>query len=127
MGSTSDQPDPTAPALGSMGTLRRFLPYLWPEGEWGLRARVVLAIACLIAAKVAIVFVPIFYRDAIDALDISTGSAVLTLPVGVILAYGGARVLSLAFGELRDALFAMVGQWAMRTIALWTGCVTSRP
>ncbi|MDX1514683.1 MAG: ABC transporter ATP-binding protein/permease, partial [Gammaproteobacteria bacterium] len=33
-------------------------------------------------------------------------------------AYGGARVLSLAFGELRDALFAKVGQRAIRTIAL---------
>jgi ATP-binding cassette subfamily B protein len=101
-----------------MGTLRRFLPYLWPEGEWGLRARVVLAIACLVAAKVAIVYVPIFYRDAIDALDMQPGSAALTLPVGIILAYGAARVLSLAFGQLRDALFARVGQRAIRTIAL---------
>jgi len=57
-------------------------------------------------------------RDAIDALDIGTGSAALTLPVGVILAYGAARFLSLAFGELRDALFAKVGQRAIRTIAL---------
>jgi len=118
MGSTRDTSDPTAPALGSMGTLRRFLPYLWPEGEWGLRVRVLLALACLVAAKVAIVYVPIFYRDAIDALDVGDRSAVLTLPIGVILAYGGARVLSLAFGELRDALFARVGQRAIRTIAL---------
>jgi ATP-binding cassette subfamily B protein len=101
-----------------MGTLRRFLPYLWPEGEWGLRVRVVLAMASLVAAKVALMFVPIFYRDAIDALDINQGSAILVVPVGIILAYGGARVLSLAFGELRDALFARVGQRAIRTIAL---------
>jgi ATP-binding cassette subfamily B protein len=79
---------------------------------------VILALASLTAAKVAVVFVPIFYRDAIDALDIGTGSAALTLPVGVILAYGAARFLSLAFGELRDALFAKVGQRAIRTIAL---------
>jgi ATP-binding cassette subfamily B protein len=118
MASKPQQRDGTQPPLGSMGTLRRFLPYLWPEGEWGLRVRVVLAMASLVAAKVALMFVPIFYRDAIDALDINQGSAILVVPVGIILAYGGARVLSLAFGELRDALFARVGQRAIRTIAL---------
>ncbi|MDX1514346.1 MAG: ABC transporter transmembrane domain-containing protein, partial [Gammaproteobacteria bacterium] len=109
---------PSPRPLGSFGTLRRFLPYLWPENEWGLRSRVVLALGCLALAKVALVFVPIFYRDAVDALDADSASAALAIPVGVILAYGGARVLSLAFGELRDALFAKVGQRAIRTIAL---------
>jgi ABC-type transport system involved in Fe-S cluster assembly fused permease/ATPase subunit len=118
MASTSDHPVPSKPTLGSFGTLRRFLPYLWPANEWGLRARVILALASLVAAKVAVVFVPIFYRDAIDALDMGQGSTALILPVGVILAYGAARFLSLAFGELRDALFAKVGQRAIRTIAL---------
>ena len=118
MASTSDHHVPSKPTLGSFGTLRRFLPYLWPANEWGLRARVVLAVASLVAAKVAVVFVPIFYRDAIDALDMGQGSTALILPVGVILAYGAARFLSLAFGELRDALFAKVGQRAIRTIAL---------
>jgi ATP-binding cassette subfamily B protein len=101
-----------------LGTLRRFLPYLWPANELALRIRVMLALACLVAAKVAVVFVPIFYRDAIDALDMNQASAALAIPVGVILAYGAARLLSLAFGELRDALFARVGQRAIRTIAL---------
>ncbi len=118
MASTSDHPSTPKPTPGSFGTLRRFLPYLWPVNEWGLRARVVLAVASLVAAKVAVVFVPLFYRDAIDALDMGQGSTALILPVGVILAYGASRFLSLAFGELRDALFAKVGQRAIRTIAL---------
>jgi ATP-binding cassette subfamily B protein len=118
MASKPDHHASSRPTLGSFGTLRRFLPYLWPENEWGLRARVVLALVCLAMAKVAVVFVPIFYRDAVDALDLDQSSAALALPVGLILAYGGARVLSLAFGELRDALFAKVGQRAIRTIAL---------
>ncbi len=118
MAPQSDQTTSTRPALGSVGTLRRFLPYLWPENEWGLRARVVLALTSLVAAKVALVYLPLFYRDAIDALDIGQRSVALVLPVGLILAYGAARVLSLAFGELRDALFAKVGQRAVRTIAL---------
>jgi ATP-binding cassette subfamily B protein len=118
MAPTSDQHTSSRPALGSLGTLRRFLPYLWPQDERGLRARVVLALACLVVAKVAVVYVPIFYRDAIDALGVEQPSSALVLPIGLILAYGGARVLSLAFGQLRDALFAKVGQRAIRTIAL---------
>jgi ABC-type transport system involved in Fe-S cluster assembly fused permease/ATPase subunit len=118
MPSTSDHQSTAHPALGSFGTLRRFLPYLWPAQEPGLRVRVVLAVACLVIAKVAVVCVPMFYRDAIDALDMSRHSAALTLPIGIIIAYGAARVLSLAFAELRDALFARVGQRAIRTVAL---------
>ncbi len=118
MASHQEHHPSSQPALGSLGTLRRFLPYLWPANELALRIRVMLALACLVAAKVAVVFVPIFYRDAIDALDMNQASAALAIPVGVILAYGAARLLSLAFGELRDALFARVGQRAIRTIAL---------
>ena len=69
MAPQSDRPTSTRPVLGSVGTLRRFLPYLWPENEWGLRARVVLALVSLVAAKVAVVYLPLIYRDAIDALD----------------------------------------------------------
>ena len=82
-----------------------------------MRVRVMLAICCLVLAKVAVIFVPLFYRDAVDALGGDAKNAVLALPVGIILAYGTARVLSLAFGELRDAVFARVGQRAIRTIA----------
>ena len=102
---------------GSMAAVRKLLPYLWPAGEWHLRMRVVLALACLMAAKVATVYVPIFYKDAVEALDANAGLP-LILPVGLILAYGTARVLSLAFAELRDAIFARVGQRAMRRVAL---------
>jgi ABC-type transport system involved in Fe-S cluster assembly fused permease/ATPase subunit len=118
MTSASEPNIPSRRPIGSVGTLRRFLPYLWPENEWGLRARVILALVSLALAKIAVVYVPLFYRDAVDALDIDNSSAAVALPVGLILAYGAARVLSLAFGELRDALFAKVGQRAIRTIAL---------
>jgi len=100
-----------------MAAVRKLLPYLWPVGEWHLRARVVLALACLMTAKVATVYVPIFYKEAVEALDANAGLP-LVLPLGLILAYGTARVLSLAFAELRDAVFARVGQRAMRRVAL---------
>jgi ABC-type transport system involved in Fe-S cluster assembly fused permease/ATPase subunit len=94
--------------------LRRLVPYLWPKGQPGLRARVVLALTLLALAKGATVIVPLLYREAIDALD-GTPAA---LPIGLIIAYGTARVLSLAFAQLRDAVFARVGQRAIRSVAL---------
>ena len=103
--------------IGGVAVIRELLPYLWPKGQWALRTRVVLALCCLVGAKVAIVYIPIFYKDAVDALS-GEGQLAVTLPVAAILAYGLARVLSLGFGELRDALFAKVAQRAIRTVAL---------
>jgi ATP-binding cassette subfamily B protein len=99
--------------------LRSLAPYLWPVGQLEMRTRVVLAVVLLIAAKVASVYTPIFYKDAIDALSVK-GGLPLILPAGIILAYGAARVLSLAFGELRDAIFAKVAQRAIRRTGLAT-------
>ncbi len=104
-------------ATGRISVLRTLAPYLWPPGEWGLRARVVFALSCLVAAKVANVYIPLFYKDAVDALSVEA-SAALILPIGAIVAYGLARVLSLAFAELRDAIFARVAQRAIRNAAL---------
>ncbi|MGV8294998.1 metal ABC transporter permease, partial [Pseudomonas aeruginosa] len=64
---------------------------------------------CLFAAKAATVYTPLLYKHAIDALGQGAPGSV-TVPLGLILAYGSARVLSLLFSELRDALFARVGQ-----------------
>ena len=103
--------------LGERETIRSLLPYLWPRNEMELRVRVVAAIVCLFIAKIANVYVPVLYKHAIDALGTTAGT-VAVLPVGMILAYGLARVLSLAFGELRDAIFAKVAQRSIRAVAL---------
>jgi len=107
-------------SLGNIGTLRRLLAYLWPADAPDMRLRVAVAMLFLVGAKVAVVIVPFFYKEAVDALggDGRDTSLALVLPVGMILAYGAARVLSLAFAELRDAVFARVGQRAIRSIAL---------
>ena len=110
-------PTPAPPALGSLGTIATLLPYLWPPGETGLRVRVVLTLLSLALAKVATVWVPVFYKGAVDALSGEGGLAVV-LPLGMILAYGAARILSLAFADLRDAIFSKVGQRAIRNVAL---------
>jgi len=100
-------------------TLKTLLPYLWPA-EFGLRFRVAAALACLLLAKVLGIYVPVIFRDAVDVLSPSSGGgdSGLAVPVGLILAYGAARVMSQGFGELRDALFARVAQRAIRTVAL---------
>ncbi|HEX7007905.1 MAG TPA: ABC transporter ATP-binding protein/permease [Alphaproteobacteria bacterium] len=99
------------------------LPYLWPGRgveQWReMRVRVVLALILLAAAKVINIYVPIFYRDAVDALSPEHGG-VIAVPVMIIVAYAIARVLNVAFSELRDAVFAKVGQRAIRTVALKT-------
>ncbi|MGS1006043.1 ABCB family ABC transporter ATP-binding protein/permease [Achromobacter anxifer] len=110
-------PDTRPQRRGGFSTLRTLFPYLWPPGETGLKIRVVAALLCLFTAKVATVYVPLLYKHAIDELGQGAPGAV-TVPLGLILAYGTARVLSLLFSELRDAIFARVGQHAIRAVGL---------
>ncbi|MBV7485838.1 ABC transporter ATP-binding protein/permease [Bordetella sp. BOR01] len=110
-------PTDTPTPRGSIATLRTLLPYLWPPGRTGLKARVIIALLCLLVAKAAVVYVPLLYKSAIDELGKNTGGAIV-VPVGLILAYGAARVFSLLFSELRDAVFARVGQHAIRAVGL---------
>ena len=83
-----------------------------------MRARVVLALVFLVLSKIAIVYVPIFYKKAVDTLTSADTDILLVVPVAMIISYGLARVASLGFSEARDAIFARVGQRAVRTVAL---------
>jgi ATP-binding cassette, subfamily B, heavy metal transporter len=97
----------------------KLLPFLWPRDNRELRARVLIAIALLVAAKSLTVYVPMLYKHAVDAL--SPGKAlVVAVPIFFIIGYGVARVCAQAFAESRDAVFAKVGQRAVRTVALAT-------
>jgi len=95
------------------------LPYLWPVGEWGLRARVAIAMSFLVTAKVTNVAAPLLYKYAVDALT-NDAAAVIAVPVALLIGYGFIRLLSQAFGELRDAVFTKVAQRAIRQAALKT-------
>jgi len=114
--------EPQAAERGHLQTLLTLAPWLWPPGEPGLRARVVVALLFLVLAKVANVLVPIAYARAVDALTPHAGdgaaAAVAAVPVALVLAYGLLRVASSAFGELRDAVFVKVQARATRRIAL---------
>jgi ATP-binding cassette subfamily B protein len=105
----------------SAETIRTLAPYLWPEGDFPARVRVVIAMAFLVLAKVATVYVPIVYSRAVDRLSAHGGAAqVLAVPAGLIVAYGLVRLASAGFGELRDAVFAAVQQRTVRRVALET-------
>src|SRR5205085_4006183 len=80
---------PPARAHSDRETLRRLLPYLW-RYRW----RVVLALSFMVGAKLANVGVPLLLKKLIDSLSIPTGDprAVLVVPIGLLLAYGGLRL-----------------------------------
>ena len=100
--------------------LRTLAPHLWPKGETELKTRVVLALALLSLSKISGVYVPILFKHAIDALSAKGVDGLILAPIGIIIAYGVLRVLSQAFGELRDAVFAKVAQRAIRRVGLDT-------
>ena len=110
-------------------TVRMLLPYLWPPGDRMVKVRVVAAVACLILAKVATVYIPLLYSRAVDHLAPkgahaigggAAAAAVITVPLALIIGYCLLRIASGAFAELRDAVFASVQQRAVRRIALQT-------
>jgi ATP-binding cassette, subfamily B, heavy metal transporter len=103
----------SGPAPGNrndLQTLKTLLPYLW-----AFKGRVVLALACMILAKVAAVTVPLYLKDIVDQLSVP--STLLAVPVMALVGYGVARLTSSVLGELRDAVFARVIQGAVRSVA----------
>src|ERR1700743_3100363 len=88
---------------GQWQAFKALLPHLWPVGQRELRFRVVVALFCLVISKVANVYVPILFKHMIDQLSLKPVAGVVPIavvPVGLLLAYGIARVLSQSFAEL---------------------------
>ncbi|TGD65040.1 ABC transporter ATP-binding protein/permease [Tabrizicola sp. WMC-M-20] len=111
-----------APASG-LQTIARVIPYLWPPGQNWVKRRVVASLLLLVMAKVISVSTPAIYKQAVDALagDAPDTATLLGLAaVGLTVAYGMARLLTVAFNEARDAVFVRVGQRALRQLALET-------
>lgn len=101
-------------------TIRKVAPYLWPDDPAWVRHRVLGAMALLLFSKLISVTTPFFYKGAVDALA-EEGVPMLALgAVGLTVAYGVARLMTVGFQQLRDAVFARVGQRALRMLALET-------
>jgi len=106
-------------------TLRNLWPYMWPAERADLKRRVVWATVFLVVAKLVLMLVPYFFKWATDALNGQFAApdyvpALLVGPVMLVLAYNVVRVVQLGFNQLRDALFASVGQHAVRQLAFRT-------
>ena len=104
---------------GQWAAFRTVLPLLWPKGAPAMRVRVVAAVACLILAKLANFLVPMLFKQLVNVLSPKVAVAI-ALPLGLLLAYGLARVTTQVFSELRDGIFARVAQRAIRKVALDT-------
>ena len=107
----------------NMRTVRKVIPYLWPDDQPWVKRRVVISLLLLLTAKLIAVGTPFFYKAAVDALAGDTTPAEMMLglgAVGLTVAYGIARLMNVGFQQLRDAVFAQVGQRALRMLALET-------
>ncbi len=109
----------------TFGTLRNLWPYMWPADRADLRARVTWATLLLVVAKLTLVAGPYFFKWATDALAGDAKSppplpSFLLAPVALVIAYNVLRLVQLGFNQLRDALFARVGQHAVRQLAFRT-------
>jgi ATP-binding cassette subfamily B protein len=112
--SLTAQPQPAA-TRSDWATLRKLLPYLW-QYRW----RVGIALAFMVAAKVANVSVPLLLKNLVDALSYkpTDPAAVLVVPIGLLVAYGALRLSTSLFTELRELIFAKATEGAARSISL---------
>ncbi len=99
------------------GTLRRFLPYLWPADAPGLRARVVLSTALvLISIAITTLVMPLAYGEAVNRMTAGAEAGV-AIAIALVVAYAGARFGGVLFDNSRNAVFERVGQDATRRLA----------
>jgi ATP-binding cassette subfamily B protein len=117
--SSSQTPPATLSAAaaqaGDWGTLQRLFPYLWLY-KW----RVMVALTLMVGAKVANVGVPLLLKNLVDSLTLQPGqlTAVLVVPVALLIAYAALRLSTTLFAELRDLVFAKATEGAARSISL---------
>jgi ATP-binding cassette subfamily B protein len=121
--STATSADPAASPASGWQTMRRVAPYLWPDGQAWVKRRVIAALGFLLLAKLVSISTPYIYKLAVDSLAGAapdTGMILGLGAVGLVVAYGLARLGAVFFGELRDAVFVRVGQRAIRRLAIET-------
>ncbi|MDQ2735258.1 MAG: ABC transporter ATP-binding protein/permease, partial [Pseudomonadota bacterium] len=104
-----------APPKSDWRTLRKLVPYVW---QW--RWRVLVALACLVAAKLANIGVPLLLKHLVDALSLKPGDArgLLVVPVALLVGYGALRLSITLFTEAREFLFYPVAARIARRVSL---------
>ncbi len=103
-------------------TMKGLLPYLWPAGRNDLKIRVVIALALLVLSKIITVWAPFAFKAATDGIVATHGkeAGLLSVPFMMVLAYGAGRVFMVVFAQMRDAVFAKVGQRTVRKLSYST-------
>ena len=107
---------PAVPPRSDWATLRRLFPYLWAY-KW----RVMAALGFMIGAKMANVSVPLLLKQLVDTMNPKAGldgTALLVVPVALLVTYGLLRLSTSLFAELRELIFAKATEGASRTISL---------
>ncbi|TCR93057.1 ABC transporter ATP-binding protein/permease [Rhizobium sp. BK376] len=115
----------SADSKNPLQTIINLWPYMWPEGRMDLRMRVVWASVYLLISKFVLLLVPYFFKWSIDALNgkLDMQGILPTFMIGAIalvIATNITRLLQLGLNQLRDSLFASVGQYAVRQLAFRT-------
>ena len=94
---------------------------IWPY-LLEFKTRIVIALVCLVLSKAASVYGPFLLKYIVDALSQETtkesNTALLLVPLGLVLAYGFARFSMIILGEIRDTVFGRVTERAMRRVGL---------
>lgn len=115
----------SADSSNPLGTLVNLWPYMWPRDRLDLKLRVVWATIFLLVSKFVLILVPYFFKWATDALNGKLDMAGI-LPafllgaVALVIVYNLTRIAQVGLNQLRDALFASVGQYAVRQLAYRT-------
>ncbi|VDK75299.1 unnamed protein product [Litomosoides sigmodontis] len=101
---------------------------VWPKGNWKIRRLYIYSMVLLIVAKVLNVYVPFLLKNIINyynelvptdlQLSANGYSSMFGIAAfSIIITYGAARSGSALFNELRNAVFARVAQYSVRSIA----------
>ena len=96
-------------------TLKRLFPYLWTY-----KVRVIAALAFMVGAKLANVGVPVLLKQLVDAITLKPvdPTAILVVPVALLIGYGALRLSTSLFGELRELVFFKATEGVARGLSL---------
>lgn len=110
----------------ALQTIKELWIYLWPHNRYDLKIRIVIALLCMVFAKIVLLCVPYLYKATVNSLAPQKISFIyynqkilwLSTPIIFVFIYNVARLLQNALNQIRDSIFASVGQHAVRTLAL---------
>jgi ATP-binding cassette subfamily B protein len=111
----ADKQQPDVMDLAGWPTVRRFLPYLWPEGRPELRGRIAGAVFFVVVAKIVVLVLPFAYAGAVDAMS-KGGDEALWVAMALVVAYAAGRFSTVLFDNVRNMIFERVGQDAVRSL-----------